>query len=128
MTDLQEAVVQVAAVGGEGRLTAPGAPHDGEHQVGGRDRDDRQRQQQRDVDRHRLVHGVALEPENRFIASGSICPVMEIAPAASTRPISIEPESPMKIRAGCMLCGRKPRHMPMRIDAKRVAGAAASMP
>lgn len=42
--------------------------------------------------------------------------------------MSIEPESPMKIRAGCMLCGRKPRHMPIRIAAKSVAGAAASMP
>ncbi len=85
VADLQEAVVQVAAVGGEGRLTTPGAPHNGEHQIGGRDRDHGQRQQQRDVDRHRLVHGVALpNQENRFIASGSICPVMEIAPAAST--------------------------------------------
>lgn len=34
----------------------------------------------------------------------------------------------MKIRAGCMLWGRKPRHMPIRIAANSVAGAAASMP
>ena len=32
--------------------------------------------------------------------------------AASIRPISIEPESPMKIRARWKLCGRKPRHAP----------------
>ena len=34
------------------------------------------------------------------------------ADAASSSPISIEPESPMKIRAGLKLCGRKPRHAP----------------
>lgn len=62
-----------------------------------------------------------------FIVSGSTRPVTEIAPAASTRPISIEPESPMKIRAGCMLCGRNPRHMPIRITVNSVAGAAASI-
>ncbi len=45
-----------------------------------------------------------------------------------TSPISIDPESPMKIRAGCMLCGRKPRHMPIRTTENSVAGAAASMP
>lgn len=62
------------------------------------------------------------------MVSGSTCPVIEIAEAASTSPISIDPESPMKIRAGCMLCGRKPRHMPIRIAANSVAGAAASIP
>ena len=35
-----------------------------------------------------------------------------IAAAASISPISIEPESPMKIRAGEKLCGRKPRQAP----------------
>ena len=34
------------------------------------------------------------------------------AAAESISPISIEPESPMKIRAGLKLCGRKPRHAP----------------
>jgi hypothetical protein len=34
------------------------------------------------------------------------------ADAARVRPISIEPESPMKIRAGEKLCGRKPRQAP----------------
>ena len=34
------------------------------------------------------------------------------AAAASIRPISIDPESPMKMRALWKLCGRKPRHAP----------------
>jgi hypothetical protein len=34
------------------------------------------------------------------------------ADAARVSPISIEPESPMKIRAGEKLCGRKPRQAP----------------
>ena len=34
------------------------------------------------------------------------------AAAESMSPTSIEPESPMKIRAGLKLCGRKPRHAP----------------
>ena len=34
------------------------------------------------------------------------------ADAASVSPMSIEPESPMKMRAGEKLCGRKPRHAP----------------
>lgn len=39
-------------------------------------------------------------------------PVTTIAALAMTRPMSIEPESPMKIRAGKKLCGRKPMHAP----------------
>ena len=39
-------------------------------------------------------------------------PVRVSADPASTRPISIEPESPMKIRAGKKLCGRNPAHAP----------------
>ena len=35
-----------------------------------------------------------------------------VVAAASINPISIEPESPMKIRAGLKLCGRKPRQAP----------------
>ena len=35
-----------------------------------------------------------------------------VVAAASISPMSIEPESPMKIRAGLKLCGRKPRHAP----------------
>ncbi|CFR92116.1 Uncharacterised protein [Mycobacterium tuberculosis] len=34
--------------------------------------------------------------------------------AASIRPISIDPESPMKILARWKLCGRKPRQAPAR--------------
>ena len=47
-----------------------------------------------------------------------VSPSMKIRPdslvvaAASISPISIEPESPMKIRAGLKLCGRKPRQAP----------------
>ena len=40
------------------------------------------------------------------------CWVRLITDAASIRPMSIEPESPMKMRAGLKLCGRKPRHAP----------------
>ena len=39
-------------------------------------------------------------------------PVSVSAEPASTSPISIEPESPMKIRAGKKLCGRKPTQAP----------------
>jgi len=42
--------------------------------------------------------------------------------AASIRPMSIAPESPMKIRAGWKLCGRKPRHAPATRAAISVGG------
>ena len=38
----------------------------------------------------------------------------------SIRPMSIEPASPMKIRAGLKLCGRKPRHAPASTTAMSV--------
>ena len=41
-----------------------------------------------------------------------ILPEAETQPAANSRPMSMEPESPMKIRAGAKLCGRKPAHTP----------------
>ena len=41
---------------------------------------------------------------------------------ASMSPISIEPESPMKIRAGWKLCGRNPRHAPARAAAMSAGG------
>ena len=44
--------------------------------------------------------------------AGSICPVTTIAAAATVSPRNIAPESPMKIRAGKKLCGRKPRQTP----------------
>jgi hypothetical protein len=43
-----------------------------------------------------------------------IGPAAVVAAAASIRPISIDPESPMKIRAGWKLCGRNPRQAPAR--------------
>ena len=43
---------------------------------------------------------------------GSTPPVAVTAAAESIRPTSIEPESPMKMRAGLKLCGRKPRQAP----------------
>ena len=39
-------------------------------------------------------------------------PAAVVDAAASISPISIDPESPMKILAGWKLCGRKPRHAP----------------
>ena len=45
-------------------------------------------------------------------SAGRPAPVAVIAAAESIRPTSIEPESPMKIRAGLKLCGRKPRQAP----------------
>ena len=56
---------------------------------------------------------------------GSTVVVAVIAAAESTSPTSIEPESPMKIRAGAKLCGRKPTHAPARA-ADSSAGAAAT--
>ena len=47
------------------------------------------------------------------IAFGSIWPVKVIAEDAKTKPSNIEPESPMKMRAGCQLCGKKPMQTPM---------------
>ncbi len=42
-----------------------------------------------------------------------------VVAAASSSPMSIEPESPMKIRAGLKLCGRKPRQAPASTAAMR---------
>jgi hypothetical protein len=57
---------------------------------------------------------------------GSACPVAETAAAESIRPTSIEPESPMKMRAGLKLCGRKPRHAPARTAVISVGALAMS--
>lgn len=43
---------------------------------------------------------------------GSSWPVRLIIDVASRKPSSIEPESPMNMRARWMLWGRKPRHTP----------------
>ena len=50
--------------------------------------------------------------------------VNETVDAASSRPMSIEPESPMKTRAGWKLCGKKPRHMPATMIAISIGGSA----
>ena len=39
-------------------------------------------------------------------------PMMAMEVAASSMPSSIEPVSPMNIRAGCQLWARKPRQIP----------------
>src|SRR5699024_12431542 len=48
------------------------------------------------------------------MSAGSTWPVTRIVEAASSRPMSIEPESPMKMRAGLKLCGRNPMQAPTR--------------
>ena len=48
------------------------------------------------------------------IALGSIWPVNVMEAAASNKPKNIEPESPIKIFAGCALCGRNPIQTPIR--------------
>ena len=56
---------------------------------------------------------LAREPSAPWLRSGpENWPVSVSALAESTRPISIEPLSPMNSRAGWKLCGRKPAHAP----------------
>ena len=47
---------------------------------------------------------------------------------ASSSPMSIDPESPMKTRAGLKLCGRKPTQMPISAAATTPAVVARSSP
>ena len=47
-----------------------------------------------------------------MLAAAVIAVVAVVVAAASIRPTSMEPESPMKIRAGWKLCGRNPRQAP----------------
>ena len=57
---------------------------------------------------------------NMSLAPYELCeigPAAVVDAAASMRPISIEPESPMKMRAGWKLWGRKPAHAPARTAA-----------
>ena len=49
------------------------------------------------------------------IALASICPVRVIADAARISPNNIDPESPINMRAGFELCGKKPMHNPIKI-------------
>ena len=52
---------------------------------------------------------------------GEIRPDADTDAPASMRPMSMAPESPMKMRAGSKLCGRKPMHAPSR-QAEIIAG------
>ena len=58
---------------------------------------------------------------------GSTRPVNVIMDAASNRPMSIDPVSPMNIFAGLMLCGRKPMQTPARRAHVSVANVARSI-
>ena len=51
-----------------------------------------------------------------------------IVVVASSRPMSIDPESPMKTRAGLKLCGRKPTQTPISAAATTPAVVARSSP
>ncbi|CPU65504.1 Uncharacterised protein [Mycobacteroides abscessus] len=62
--------------------------------------------------------GICCAPESVVVSTR---PVTTIAAAENTRPRTIEPESPMKIRAGWKLCGRNPTQMPTRAAMTRVA-------
>ena len=57
-----------------------------------------------------------------------ILPLADVDAAASRNPMSMEPESPMKIRDGSKLCGRKPAHTPTNPAAMIAGGYADTMP
>ena len=103
--ELEQPVVQVALVGGERRVPLAHPPHDREQQVDERDRQHGERDEQRQ-------RPAAATPSASLNACGSALVVAVVAAADSISPTSIEPESPMKIRAGKKLCGRKPRQVP----------------
>ena len=62
------------------------------------------------------------DPATNFSWSGSISPNAKIVMTASSIPIIIDPESPMKMRAGDQLWHRKPTHIPIRITETVAAG------
>ncbi len=66
------------------------------------------------------------DPNALLNTCGSVLVVAVVAAADSMRPTSIDPESPMKIRAGEKLCGRKPMHVPARAAVSNVGTAATS--
>src|ERR687895_200791 len=59
-----------------------------------------------------LVGGEHVEPSPPTRTSGGALPIPATVAAPSTRPSSIAPESPMKMRAGWKLCLRNPRDAP----------------
>jgi hypothetical protein len=65
---------------------------------------------------------VLCEPATYLSWSGSIWPKARMVMTASIMPSTIEPESPMKIRAGDQLWHRNPRHMPIRTTETMAAG------
>ena len=91
VADLEHPVVQVLLVRAPGSLPAGGAAHDREQDVDERQQDDR-----------------AGDHEGSSVAAtglvltwdGVTLPVVEIVAAASSRPSSSAPESPMNSRAG----------------------------
>ena len=102
--DLQQAVVQVHLVRRERAHALRVRRIDRHQQVEQRHEDHRRTGQQRGESARTSVADVS--------ASGRIRPDALVVAAASISPMSIEPESPMKIRAGLKLCGRNPRHAP----------------
>ena len=65
-------------------------------------------------------------PSEMFVAGN--WPVRLIDEQASTKPMSIEPESPMNIRAGKKLCGSTPMQAPARAAVSSAAAMARDSP
>ena len=51
-----------------------------------------------------------------------IFPEADVEAAASSKPMSMEPESPMKMREGSKLWGRNPAHIPTSAAAMMAGG------
>ena len=100
--ELEQAVVQVLLVRRERRPSAAYPPDHRQQQV-----DERQREHGQRTSSGRYERQEA--PRAPLNACGSVVVVADVAAADSIRPSTIEPESPMNIRAGTKLCGRKPR-------------------
>ena len=86
--------------------------------------DERHRQHRdRDQQRQRTAAASRAPP---LKACGSAFVVAVAAAADSISPTSIDPESPMKMRAGEKLCGRNPRQVPASAAVSSVGAAATS--
>ena len=116
--DLQEPVVQVLLVRAERRPAGAGAADHGEHQVGRTARSGSR--PAGGAAAGQRASGAAL-PALRDVVAGN-CPVRLIEEQESTNPSSIEPESPMNIRAGKKLCGRTPMQAPAERGHSSAAG------
>ena len=96
--DLEQPVVQVLLVRREGRPPGPGAADDRQHQV-----DERHDAAPRSAGSAGAAPAAGWRCAPRALGRASVGenrPVRLIAEHASMKPISIEPESPMNIRAG----------------------------